>query len=182
MADPCDPGAMAEVIVLTGPPGAGKTTIAPLVAAHFDRAVVVQGDAFFDWIVEGFIEPWLPASDAQNRAAIGAISAAAARYRDAGFTVVVEGIIGPWMLNVVRAELGDDFVYAIVRPDEATCLARAQARVDPDALVDAGPIQQMYDAFSDLGDAERYVIDTNAMTAADAAAAVIAAGGVGAGS
>ena len=55
-----------SLLVVTGPPGAGKSTVAALVADRLPRSVLVEGDAFFAFVRRDAIEPWLPESHAQN--------------------------------------------------------------------------------------------------------------------
>ena len=47
-----------RLIVVSGPPGAGKSTIAHMLAARFDPSVLVTGDRFFGFLANGFVEPW----------------------------------------------------------------------------------------------------------------------------
>ncbi|HEY8809232.1 MAG TPA: ATP-binding protein [Solirubrobacterales bacterium] len=56
------------VLILTGPPGVGKTLAAGLLLAHIPRAVHLEADHFFRYIRSGYVEPWKPESDEQNRA------------------------------------------------------------------------------------------------------------------
>ena len=53
---------MGSLLIVTGPPGAGKSTVAKLLAASMPRSVLVQGDAFFGFLANGAIDPWLPES------------------------------------------------------------------------------------------------------------------------
>ena len=55
------------VLILTGPPCAGKTTTARLLAARFTRAVHLESDAFFHFIASGHVAPWQP----RNRGGAG---------------------------------------------------------------------------------------------------------------
>ena len=50
---------VAELIVVTGPPGAGKSTIAELLVSEFDPSALVAGDQFFGFLRAGSIAPWL---------------------------------------------------------------------------------------------------------------------------
>ncbi len=52
---------VALLIVVTGPPGAGKLTVARALASEFDRSALVEGEVFFAFIARGALAPWLPA-------------------------------------------------------------------------------------------------------------------------
>jgi predicted kinase len=157
------------LLILTGPPGAGKTTVGALIAAEASPSACIHSDWLWTTIVNGHIPPWRPEADAQNRAMVAAAAAAAVRMANAGVSVVLDGIFGPWHFEPLTGELAHCAVpvhYAVLRPDGDTCLARARARVREsprhrDALTEEGPIRQMWDQFSELGPVERYVIDNS---------------------
>ena len=44
---------MASLVVVTGPPGAGKSTVARALADSFEPSVLVAGDAFFAFLARG---------------------------------------------------------------------------------------------------------------------------------
>jgi predicted kinase len=164
-------------VILTGPSGAGKSTVGTHVARTFDPGVHLRGDAFLHVIARGFIAPWLPASRHQNETVQSAITAAATRYAAGGYTVVLDWVLGPWALEQLAAETGNadvDVHYVVLRPDEATCLARATARPAPE-LVDPEPVLRIFDSFRDLGPYERHVVDSTALTAEETAAQVLGA-------
>ncbi|HEX5556174.1 MAG TPA: AAA family ATPase, partial [Gaiellales bacterium] len=70
----------SEVLILTGPPGAGKTTVSRLLATSHDRAVHIESDRFFHFIASGYVEPWRKESHEQNIVVMDAVAAAAATY------------------------------------------------------------------------------------------------------
>jgi predicted kinase len=160
-----------ELLILTGPPGAGKTTVGAIIASESRLSSCIHSDWFWTTIVNGHIPPWEREADGQNRAVIRAAAAAGVRMANAGYTVVLDGILGPWHFEPLREELEQCTVnvnYAVLRPDGDTCLIRARGRVlesaqHRNALTDEGPIRHMWDQFRDLGPIEPFVIDNSAI-------------------
>ena len=66
------------VLILTGAPGSGKTTVARLLTAQEIRAVHVESDCFFHFIKSGYVEPWKPESHGQNETIMRIVGDAAA--------------------------------------------------------------------------------------------------------
>jgi len=171
------------VLVISGPPGSGKSATARLVAQRFDRAVCLDSDWFWTTIVTGFVPPWRPEADPQNRAMLRAVAESSAALATSGYAVVVDGVVGPSFLGIFTESLmrhGVELHYVVLRPDLATTLARVTARAGCEqrgghlaaAFADEDPAADMWVQFSDLDQLERNVIDNSRLDASATAALV----------
>jgi tRNA uridine 5-carbamoylmethylation protein Kti12 len=131
-AAPYDEGVAADVLILTGAPGSGKTTVARLLTTARNRAVHLESDCFFHFITGGYIEPWMKESHQQNTVVMNAVASAAATYAHAGYFTVIDGIFSPrWFFPPVREALskaGCSVAYAILRPRHDAAIRRARTR------------------------------------------------------
>jgi cytidylate kinase len=120
---------MGRLLLITGPPGAGKSTVARIVADRAQLSVVVSGDAFFGFLASGAIQPWLAESNEQNEIVTRAAASAAGRYACGGYSTVYDGVVGPWFLPVFLNETTlERLDYVILLPDVESCVRRVAAR------------------------------------------------------
>jgi adenylate kinase family enzyme len=170
------------VVILTGAPGSGKTTVAELLAAKRKRSVHLESDRFFHFIRAGHIEPWKPESHEQNTAVMRIVAEAAAGYADAGYFTIVDGIISPrWFFEPLRDSLsgaGHRVAYAVLRAPLDVCLQRARGR-SSDRLSDADVVERLWHELAYLGPLEGHAIENETRSAeatADALAEQLRAG------
>jgi cytidylate kinase len=156
-------GETGSVTILSGPPGAGKTTVGQALAELGDGpAVHLASDGFYTAIKKGFVLPFLPEAARQNEIVTGVLVASLLGYAQGGYDVVLDGIIGPWSLNPFveatrQAHLNLSFV--VLRPTFEKAFERAVGR-EGRALKASGPIKGLYGAFSNLGALEGHVVDS----------------------
>ena len=151
-----------EVVIVSGPPGSGKTTVSAALASGCKRGVHLESDWFFRCIRSGFIEPWLPDAHSQNETVMAVAADAAAAYTDAGYAVLWDGIVGPWFLDRVARRLAARRIrvqYLVLRPGRGTASTRVQQRGDTTETTGA---ETMYDQFADIGEFEPHVISSDA--------------------
>lgn len=158
-----------RIVIVSGPPGAGKSTVARALAsgAAGDLAVHMHTDDFYAYIKKGYVEPWRPESRAQNVTIMEALAASAAIFAVGGYEVAVDGIVGPWFFEpwlaaakAHRIELS----YVCLMPEVAENVARAVGRTAPGAMTDAAVVQQMCEAFRQYAPDARYILDTTGET------------------
>jgi adenylate kinase family enzyme len=165
------------VVILTGPPGAGKSTVADILARQSETpAVHLHTDDFYDrYIKSGYVLPWLPESQKQNEIVTGVIAGAACSYAAGGYFTLIDGIVGPWFLAPYReaaAAKNISLHYIVLRPANADiAFARVQQR-GTHGLTAEGPVRELFRQFANLDALENHAFDSGMMSAGETAAAL----------
>jgi adenylylsulfate kinase-like enzyme len=123
----------AACLLVTGAPGAGKSTVSRLVAHALSRSARL--DAYFvsTMVVSGYVWPLgQPADEAARQVQLlnTNLCALAANFADAGFTPVVDLVIPDGQqLAVYRGALAaPGLLLVVLDPGSAVCRARNEVR------------------------------------------------------
>lgn len=110
-----------EAFIVTGIPGAGKTSVSRALAARFPRGVHVQGDILrFDFVVSGLADPFGDEADKREwdrQMELGRKHEAliATSFAEAGFVPVVDDVIThPNVLRQVTDGMDCRPIYLVV--------------------------------------------------------------------
>ena len=116
------------MLLIGGPPGVGKSTVAALVAARRERCVRLEMDDLRQFVVSGAEAPWRgPEGAAQDCLAAAQAAGLAAAYRSAGFDVVVTDVLLPAAASTwLDAEPRPLIVWLAVSLEEARDRARTR--------------------------------------------------------
>ena len=134
---------MSQIVVVSGPPGAGKSTVCESLCQRYDRTVHILIDDVQSWIRMGFIPPYKPESFQQTLTIARAAARAAVAFAHDRYGVFIEGVIGPDVLDAMIEELtqaGLAIHHAMLLPTADALIQRAHDR----AQVNAGVTDDMY--------------------------------------
>ena len=171
----------ASVFLLTGTPGAGKSTVALSLMQRFDFGLHLPVDDLREWVVSGMAHPvpeWTTETGRQFRLARGAAGEVALLYAEQGFAVAID--------DVVDAEEADQFFpqpikamlhKILLRPTLAVALARNAARTSKafDTAVLAPVIERLHrqQVVAEYEAAGWHVLDNSSMSTAETVDAIL---------
>lgn len=166
---------MNQVLILSGPPGAGKTSVAIAICERFDRMVHVEVDTLRHWVRAGYRHPWAGDHQATEQRELATRNAAAmARECVAMRYAVIIDDVAPASEAARYAALLAEFPATVelvtLLPDLATTMARDAGRSAPAPPGRAEAVHAELSAEVAEGALPGAVIDSTAHPSAEATA------------
>jgi hypothetical protein len=165
-------------LLITGAPGAGKSTVSGLVARALSRSALL--DAYFvsGLVVSGYVWPLgKPADEAarQVRLLITNLCSLATNFAAAGFTPVIDVVVADGeQLTAFREALASyRLLLVVLDPGTAVCKHRNEVRPPQDQFFFDGYEElrvSMHDGFGDRG----WWFDTSELTPGETAKQILA--------
>ena len=162
----------SRVLIVTGPPGAGKNTVANVIAQHIAHLAVIDVDVVRWMIVQPHAAPW-EGEEGLRQQKLGVRNACqlATNFLSEGFNTVILDVLTNETATMYKQALSS-FIHRIVLmlPSLEETLHRAQSRP---ARLTLGEIRSSYEGQQQLSvfDAK---IDNTSLSADDVAADLMA--------
>jgi chloramphenicol 3-O-phosphotransferase len=123
------------IFLITGAPGAGKTSVSAALMQRFPRGLHIPVDDLRLWVVSGIAHPipeWTDETTRQFRLARRAAAQMARLYAEAGFAVAVDDVHFPQEADAVfvKAREGHAVHRVLLRPSVEIALSRNALRTN----------------------------------------------------
>lgn len=163
---------MPEVLILTGPPGAGKSTVARALADRYDRVAHIDVDTLRHFVTPtGYVAPGKPGFERQEALATRNACALALNFLQERFAVIIDDVVigPPHLSGYVDGLKAGGFGVHVVRlmPDLDTCLQRNRDRRE--GRMNAERVETVWREFQAAPAAQGSVIDSSELTADETA-------------
>lgn len=172
---------MSMIILLTGPSGAGKTTVSKRFLETVDgtwaylaqddvRQLIQAGYASAD----GYESDWSTETRLQWDVSIAVIAAMTQQYHNAGINVLIDCFVSPEELYLWERRLGDlSYVKIVLMPNEEVVVARNAARDDRSRLKER-KIRDNWHKFTDIDSRTTAIIDSSDLSVEETASKLAA--------
>lgn len=132
-----DKSRRGTIFIITGTPGAGKTTVATALMQRFPFGLHIPCDDLRGWVVAGNAPPvptWTAETERQFRLSRRTAVEMATRYADAGFAVAIDDVIfeaayteqfAPWLVGYTVCKV-------LLAPNREVALQRNLTRTNKD--------------------------------------------------
>lgn len=106
------------MIVIAGPPAAGKTTVAEMLADKYPKSAQFSVDTIRHFIKGGNIPPWETGDAAEKQIKLGdaIVGDIVKRYVDSGYVVILDGVYSDEDLEEYRSQFSEVHGFLLLPP------------------------------------------------------------------
>ncbi len=148
---------MGTITIISGPPGAGKTTVAKeLVSLYKGALIYIERDDFWKFMVNDDGRP----VHKNFRATMAATLAASIAYAHHDYEVLLDFSIPPWFITKAIEQVKKRNIslnYVVLRPSMEICASRSASREIGKITYDERFLK-FYESFGEL---QQYIVEEN---------------------
>ncbi len=142
-----------SILILTGPAGAGKNTIAQILAKKRAKCAVVDVDTVRHMVVQPHHAPW-SGEEGEDQVKLGIKNACmlAKNFIADGFDVVILDVVRDWSLGLYKEQLAGDFKVVLLLPKLEEVKKRNQSRefiLEEQRVLDLYKEQELFTGFDE---------------------------------
>jgi adenylate kinase family enzyme len=149
------------VIMISGTPAAGKSSVSQSLAKRFPKSAYLEIDSFKDMIVGGNIAPWDPQGPEQFKLMEKNFLAITKNFLDEGYVVILDYVFNDEQVKHYNELLGDVYGFLLLPSKEV--LKKRDLERDP-----AGEMQErievLYQEFANVEHNLLRVVDSSNQT------------------
>lgn len=119
------------ICLITGPAGAGKSSVAKALAEKFSRSVVINVDKLRGMVIGGYVRPWPHNDEVELQLFLSVKNACyiANNFLEKGFTVFIDDVVGRKFLEQYSTYFKEkNFKTFLLLPSLETLLSRFDER------------------------------------------------------
>ena len=149
---------MANLYIITGPSGVGKSTISSKLAENSNKSVLIEGDFIYAQVIGGYISAWKEGNHLEVfwEVCLNMIKT----YLSYGYDVIFNYIITPNILKKIKNKFKDyNTKFIVLLTDEKTILDRDKNRPEDCQMKERCLI--LLNKFKNYNYNENNIIDTS---------------------
>ena len=119
-----------EVYIISGPPGAGKSTASILLSEKYEKSAVIEGDMVYLMVRKGNVAPWLD-DGTYVSLFLENVLALTDNFLRRGITVIIDYVLFPHHMDIIKEHYRYTetvLKYAVLLADEKTVRYRDSLR------------------------------------------------------